>query len=141
MFSCQFAAYFQSSFYKNIYGGQLLFLFKEIIFHSKHSKAVTPSIFLSEVNLTTYQNFSTLDAGLWMLNLGCWISKQWRYINHFIFEFFIDKNLWSFQVWKFIYGLPISGQFTIFNHLKIWKARGFQRFSDDMDRQCWLEMN
>ena len=41
----------------------------------------------------------TLNARLWtlkLLNLKLW--KQWIYINDFILEFYIDKNLWSFQV-------------------------------------------
>ena len=56
-----------------------------------------------------------LNPGRWTLDSGCWtldcgkLWKQWSYINNFIFEFYIDKNLCSFQSWKFIYVLLISG--------------------------------
>ena len=60
----------------------------------------------------------TQDAGWWTLGCGSWNFKIWNcpklrkqlsYISNFILEFCIDKILWSFQVWKFIYGLLISG--------------------------------
>ena len=59
------------------------------------------------------------DAGLWTLDPAIWtfnsglqtlklsnfkncpkLWKQWKYINYLILEFFIDKNLLSFQISK-----------------------------------------
>ena len=48
----------------------------------------------------------TLDSERWILDaerkfkIQNWpkIWKQWGYINNFILEFDIDKDLWSFQV-------------------------------------------
>ena len=63
----------------------------------------------------------TLDAGWWdfhPLDCGSWNFKIWNcpklrkrlsYISNFILEFCIDKNLWSFQIWKFLDSLLISG--------------------------------
>ena len=105
-----------------------------------------------------YQNFLALDTSVgcwalasepWTLDARKWTSKfkilncpkhwkEWSYINNFILEFFIDINLWSFQAWKFIYGLPISGLCSLSIQLKNIKN---QRFSEDMEKERWLEMN
>ena len=66
---------------------------------------------------TLHARIYTLDSGRWMIGSGrqnfkiencpkLW--KHWTYISNFIYEFCIDKNLWLFQEWKFIYDLLIS---------------------------------
>ena len=94
-------------------------------------------------SFSTYRNSQTLNAsvghwtldfGLWTLDCGRWtldcgpshfkilnclkLWKQWRSFNHCILEFFVCENLQSFQIWKFIYSLPISGQCSLSNHVK-----------------------
>ena len=63
----------------------------------------------------------TLEARLWTLGTGCWILDVKT----------LRSTVNSFQ----------ANVLFLFNHLKISKTRGFQRFSDDMESELQLEMN
>ena len=63
----------------------------------------------------------TLEARLWTLGTGCWILDVKT----------LRSTVNSFQ----------ANILFLFNHLKISKTRGFQRFSDDMESELQLEMN
>ena len=103
-----------------------IFIFNEKIFLLSKNFVIQRKYIYIQSKYTAYRNSWTLDAraGCWNLDSGRWtlnsvktlkfksiqkLWKQWIYINNFILEFYIDKNLWSFQVWKFIYGLLTSG--------------------------------
>ena len=63
----------------------------------------------------------TLEARLWTLGTGCWILDVKT----------LRSTVNSFQ----------ANILFLFNHLKISKTRGFQRFSDEMESELQLEMN
>ena len=69
----------------------------------------------------TLKTLKTLEARLWTLGIGCWI---------------LDVKTLRFTVNPFQ-----ANVLFLFNHLKISKTRGFQRFSDDMESELQLEMN
>ena len=80
----------------------------------------------------------TLDAGLWTLDAGRWTLKT------------LEARLWALGIGCWILDVKTlrstvnpfqANVLFLFNHLKISKTRGFQRFSDDMESKLQLEMN
>ena len=80
----------------------------------------------------------TLDAGRWTLDSGRWTLKT------------LEARLWTLGIGCWILDVKTlrslvnpfqANVLFLFNHLKISKTRGFQRFSDDMESELQLEMN
>ena len=94
----------------------------------------------------------TLDSGLWTLDSGCWTleSGGWTLdVGRWTLKT-LEARLWTVGIGCWILDVKTlrstvnpfqANVLFLFNHLKTSKARGFQRFSDDMESELQLEMN
>ena len=94
----------------------------------------------------------TLDSGLWTLDSGCWTleSGGWTLdVGRWTLKT-LEARLWTLGIGCWILDVKTlrstvnpfqANVLFLFNHLKTSKARGFQRFSDDMESELQLEMN
>ena len=99
---------------------------KEILAHNSNNSCVqSPEFLYSGRKSWTLDSgrwtLKMLDAKLWTPGIGCWI---------------LDVKTLRFTVNSYQ-----ANVLFLFNHLKISKTRGFQRFSDDMKSELQLEMN
>ena len=85
--------------------------------------------------LDTGRKSWTLYSGLWTLGFRHWTLEARLWTLDIGFSILDVKTLRStvnpFQ----------ANVLFLFNHLKISRTRGFQRFSDDMESELQLEMN
>ena len=86
-----------------------------------------------------------LDSGLWTLDSRCWTldPRGWTLET-------LEARLLTLAIGYWILAVKTlrsrvnqfqANVLLLFNHLKISKTRGFQRFSDDMESELQLEMN